>query len=120
MKLLRQALAVLGALVVLMAIVALVAPKRARAVVAALVQVTNTETNPVPTISTNAHNSFVAEGTCYFDGSNDCFMDPLYTVPAGDIAVLEYASGTCNVSTGTVAIGAISFSRTRMGARSKW
>ncbi|MGB0036112.1 MAG: hypothetical protein WBP79_11615 [Candidatus Acidiferrales bacterium] len=49
MKLIKQALAVLGAVIVIAVIVAVVTPKAVRAVVAAAVQVVNTSANPVPT-----------------------------------------------------------------------
>ena len=49
MRLLKQALGVLGALVVLAVIVELVAPKKARAMQEMLVQITNTGAHPVPT-----------------------------------------------------------------------
>ena len=94
MRLLKQALAGFGALVVFGVIVAMVMPKATHAVVAALVQVANTETNPVPTISTNAHNSFVASGGCGFD-QTECTSFPLYTVPAGQIAVIDSVSASC-------------------------
>jgi hypothetical protein len=48
MRLLKQALGVLGALLAVVAVTALVMPKAVHAVAAALVEVTNTSTNPVP------------------------------------------------------------------------
>ena len=106
MSLLKQALGFLGALVVFAAIVALVAPKAARGVAAALVQVTNTGANPVPTLAAEAFNSFDSNGYCQFipsdSGVNDfCLLDPIYSVPAGMIAVVEHASGRCVVDAGT-------------------
>jgi len=49
MRLLKQALAVLGAIAVVAITLALVAPKTVHAVAAALVEVINTSANPVPT-----------------------------------------------------------------------
>lgn len=122
MRLLKQALAVLGAFVVFAAIAALVAPKAARGVAAALVQVTNTSADPVPTVAAEAFNSFDANGYCQFYGTdfngafntnfNDfCLLDPIYTVPAGKIAVIEHASGRCIVDAG----GGIREARVKIG-----
>ena len=49
MRLLKQALAILGSVVVVAMVVALSAPKAVHAVVAAAVNVMNTSANPVPT-----------------------------------------------------------------------
>lgn len=49
MKAMKQAMAVLGTVVVIAAIVALVTPKTAHAIVATAVQVVNTSANPIPT-----------------------------------------------------------------------
>jgi hypothetical protein len=51
MRLLKQAMAVLGTVVVIAAVVALVTPKTAHAIVATAVQVVNTSANPVPVAS---------------------------------------------------------------------
>lgn len=120
MKLLKQALAVLGAFVVFAAIAALVAPKAARGIAAAIVQVNNTAANPVPTVAAEAFNSFDSNGLCQFFGTdfnnnvfhNDfCLLDPIYTVPAGRIAVIEHASGRCIVDVG----GGIREARVKIG-----
>jgi hypothetical protein len=116
MKLLKQAVAVLGAFVVFAAIAALVAPKAARGIAVALVQVTNTPANPVPTVAAEALNSFDSNGLCRFlntdAGFNDfCLVDPIYTVPAGQIAVIEHASGRCIIDAG----GGIREARVKIG-----
>jgi hypothetical protein len=49
MNVMKQAMAVLGTVVVIATIVALVAPKTAHAIVATAVQVVNTSANPIPT-----------------------------------------------------------------------
>jgi hypothetical protein len=102
MTLLKQALAVLGTVVVIAMIVVLVTPKTAHAIVATFVQVVNTPSQPVPTVATDALTSFVASNYCHFghstaySGARDvCGIEPLYTVPAGKTAVIESASGVC-------------------------
>lgn len=102
MRLLRQAVGVLGALIVVAMIAAVVAPKAAHAVAGALVEVTNTAANPVTTISSDAHNSFMAGAGCTFIDTS-CSAE-LYTVPAGKIAVIESASGFCAIESGTAPI----------------
>jgi hypothetical protein len=65
------------------------------------VTVKNTATNPVPTLATDALSGFVASNYCYFNSNyptDMCVIDPLYSVPAGKIAVLESASGACVTS----------------------
>lgn len=84
---------------------ALLAPKTAHALVATLVQVVNTTAQPVPTLPAQAFNSFDSNGICQFidtdNGHNDfCLVDPIYTVPAGKIAVVEHASGRCILDSG--------------------
>ena len=56
-------------------------------------------------VAAEAFNSFDANGVCSFIGTdvghNDfCFVDPIYTVPTGKIAVVEHASGRCVLDPG--------------------
>jgi hypothetical protein len=53
MRLLKQAMAVLGTVVVIAAIAALVTPKMAHAIIATAVQVVNGPGNPVPITTTD-------------------------------------------------------------------
>jgi hypothetical protein len=105
MRLLKEALGVLGALVVVALIMAFAAPKRAHALVAALVQVTNTPANPVSTLAADAATAFVASGQCSFSSSNHsntnvCEIQTIYTVPAGQVAVIDSYSGSCQLDLG--------------------
>ena len=104
MRLLKQALAVLGALTAFAAVAAVVTPKATHALTAALVEVENTTANPVLTISLNAHNSFVAQNHCNFNGEF-CTVSPVYTVPAGQTAVLDSVTALCFISAGTAPVG---------------
>jgi hypothetical protein len=64
------------------------------------VSVVNGTTSPVPTLGTEALNSFVAEGGCNLTGSYSCTTS-IYTVPTGKVAVIESVSGLCNLDSGT-------------------
>lgn len=106
MRLLKQAVAVLGTVVLVAMTVALLTPKTAHALVAAMVQVVNTPSQPVPTLAADPLTSFVASNTCPFGDPPDrvrdgCDIVPLYTVPAGKTAVIESASGNCVTNSGT-------------------
>jgi hypothetical protein len=94
MRLLKQALAVLGTVVVIAVIALLVAPKTAHALVATLVQVANTSANPVPTQDTEnpARSPFqkeldflITDGTIAATAS--------FAVPAGKALVIDFVSG---------------------------
>lgn len=105
MKTIRKSITLLGSITLLALILAALAPRSARGIAAALVQVTNTGANPVPTVSAEAFNSFDSNGICQFLGTdvghNDfCLVDPIYTVPSGKIAVIEHASGRCILDRG--------------------
>lgn len=56
-------------------------------------------------------NSFEAYGTCTF-GTSGCGSDAIYTVPAGEIAVVQSYSGTCTLAVGGDQINAVSLSHT--------
>ena|ERR1700730_5425391 len=82
MKLLKQAMGVLGTVVMIAMIAALVAPKTAHALVATLVQVVNTSASPVPTSEVGRSNEpFMAE-LCIQNNISYCGSDPSsFTVP---------------------------------------
>jgi len=102
MRLLKQTMAVLGCLVVIAVVVALVAPKSAQAVVSTMVTVINPSSQPVFTLDADAHNSFVAsDGCAFYKGSSQCVIPDLYTVPEGDIAVIDSVSAVCSLVSGT-------------------
>jgi hypothetical protein len=71
-----------------------IAPKTAHGLVATLVQVANTSSNPVPTLEQEAQSAFVAQGTCQVS-FEACAAGTLYTVPAGKTAVLESVAFNC-------------------------
>ncbi|HUJ30124.1 MAG TPA: hypothetical protein VLY23_02505 [Candidatus Acidoferrum sp.] len=106
MKTIRKVATTLAGIFLAVLLIIVLAPRAARGVAAALVQVTNTSSNPVPVVAAAALNSFDSNGFCQFvptdNGHNDfCLVDPIYTVPAGKIAVIEHASGRCIVDPGT-------------------
>lgn len=84
------------------------APKTVHAVVATLVQVTNTSANPVPTLEEEAQSGFMVSGVCTYGGTDVsaqlCEVNGLYTVPAGKTAVIESFSGLCTTDPGTALI----------------
>ena len=106
MRLLKEAAGVLGALVVVAVIVAFIAPKRTHALVAALVQVTNTSANPVPVTATdNPANFPFGGGLCAAAVEGPCGSTPnFFTVPEKTSTgvtvkrlVIEEASALCGI-----------------------
>lgn len=95
MNVLRKILVGLGSIVVVALVLTLAAPKTVHAIVSALVTVSNTAANPVPTIGAEAGRAFVVGNNCFFAGATSCFVVPLYTVPAGETAVIESVSYAC-------------------------
>lgn len=117
MRLLKRAFAVLGAFVVVAAIAAVVAPKAARGIAAALVQVTNTSANPVPNLDVNTPAEEPFETVlCTAAGvfAGDCpsnepigFVVPSTTTDGATVKrlVIENVSGSCATSGTTVVLG---------------
>src|SRR5271154_1410262 len=107
MRLFKQALAVLGSIVVVAIIMAFVAPKAVHAVVAAAVQVMNTSANPVPTYDSGTR--FQAD-VCFISGAvstasafcgpnnSASFGVPLVTSAGATVKrlVVEDVSGYCS------------------------
>lgn len=116
MNVLRKILVGLGSIVVVALVLALAAPKTVHALVSALVTVSNTAANPVPTIGAEAGRAFVVGNGCLFTGATSCFVIPVYTVPAGETAVIESGSYTCSLNTGT-ALTSVSMSFTGPGGK---
>ena len=83
---------------------AMFGPRTAHALVATLVQVANNGSNPVPTFAVSAQHGFTAQGTCIFDTNTLCSIPSLYTVPAGQTAVIELVSGWCVVPDGVTSV----------------
>jgi hypothetical protein len=106
MRPLKQALAILGTVVVIAVIAALVTPKTAHALVATFVQVVNTPSQPVPTWSTDNDGRSVVRlyyfenmaAGAIFNASGggspmiDASTTTAYTVPAGKRLVIESES----------------------------
>jgi hypothetical protein len=104
MKLLKQAMAVLGTVVVIAALVAVVTPKAVHAVVATFVQVVNTPSQPVPIkdVQSQFGSPFFVEVDCIFPGTNRCIQPLLDAPSAGQVAKIEYVSVQCQLSAGDV------------------
>jgi hypothetical protein len=90
MRLLKQAVAILGTVVVIAVIAAVVTPKTAHAIIATAVQVVNGPANPVPTTMTD--NPALHPFLNYQIGSNPLFS---FQVPASNTLVIEEFSMTC-------------------------
>ena len=91
MKVLRSILVGLGCAALLAVVVALAAPRATHAVVAALVQVTNTTSNPVPVLDVASKHPFSA--SCSSNLTNvDNFNECLIAVPAGKMLVIQTVS----------------------------
>lgn len=104
MNVIRKIMMGLGGVVVVALVLALALPKTVHAIVSTLVTVSNTPANPVSTLAADAATAFVAEGTCsLFTGvfSNDCHVSLIYTVPSGQIAVIDSLTGYCQLSSGS-------------------
>jgi hypothetical protein len=106
MKVLKRFLLGFGTVLLLALSLQVVAPQAVHAVVATFVEVANTVANPVPTVDAKAQTAFVVESTCTFGVNLDnslsaCEIIPLYSVPAGRIAVLESYSASCGIDSGT-------------------
>jgi hypothetical protein len=92
MSLIRKAVSALGGIFLAALLMAALAPRATHAVVAALVQVTNTAANPVPVTQASAFHPFqsscTAEYTIGASGTR-CFVA---TVPAGQRLVIQTVS----------------------------
>jgi hypothetical protein len=111
MKLLKQAFGVLGALVVLAVIVALVAPKKARAMQALLVQITNTAANPVPMLDVDNPAHQPASLVLELDGAASTSITAPSSLPSGGAyreLVINWVTGACFAPAGNSAVLTIS------------
>jgi hypothetical protein len=103
-RILNQAMAVLGTVVVIAVIAALVTPKTAHAIVATAVNVVNPSASPVPTSNVGPSNEPFFTQTCishtnsiYCAGVPAFFMVPSNTVDGKTVTrlVIEHVSGIC-------------------------
>lgn len=88
MNLLRKLLSALGGVFLAALLLAALAPRAARGVAAALVQVTNTTSNPVPTISADNPAKHPFQSLCIGQSSSGDASCTL-TVPAGQELVIQ-------------------------------
>lgn len=102
MNLIRKALTTLGGVLLVALLIAALAPKAARGVAAALVQVTNTSANPVPTVSADANfpyeAAFCAGSIC--TPSQSSFSVPTTTTTGVPVKrlVMEDLNANCDLN----------------------
>lgn len=94
MRLLKQALAVLGTVALVAVIAVVVTPKAAHAIVATMVDVARNEENP-------ARHSFTVVQQCFFSGTVRCEVDKILLPASNEVDVVESVSGDCILSGGT-------------------
>jgi hypothetical protein len=117
MQFAKRLLMVAGAVALAGILSVALAPRAVHAVVSTLVTVTNTVTanvsnptdtngSPIPlaTQDSAGRTGFDVSGICGFGVTfnNFCGIQPIYTVPANYIAVLQQFSGICTTNAGTV------------------
>jgi hypothetical protein len=109
MNVVRKTATTLGGLFFAVLLIAMLAPKAAHGVAAALVQVTNTSTNPVPTVASDSPANFPFGQTILtcFDSTGPCGGGNSFTVPTTTSTglpvkrlVIENVSGSCNITAG--------------------
>jgi hypothetical protein len=109
MNLIRKAFTTLGGVFLAALLIAALAPRATRGVAAALVQVTNTASNPVPTEDGPGNFPFDASvcaetGGTFCGGLTEGFFVPLTTSTGAAVKrlVIEDVSSTCDVQPGDV------------------
>ena len=107
MNILRRTFTTLGGIFLAALLITALAPKAARGVAAALVQVTNTASNPVPTEDGPGNFPFDASvcaqtGGTFCNGFTQGFLVPLTTSTGAAVKrlVIEDVSATCNEQPG--------------------
>jgi hypothetical protein len=88
MNVIRKSLTLLGSISLLALLLAALAPRAARGVAAALVQVTNTTSNPVPTISADNPAKHPFQSSCIGQSSSGD-ASCTFGVPAGQELVIQ-------------------------------
>jgi hypothetical protein len=103
MNIIRKAVTTLGGIFLAALLIAALAPKTARGIAAALVQVTNTSSNPVPTVmsgtpfeAATCHSFGATQGALCGAQSSD-FVVPSITAAGAPVKrlVVEHVSGIC-------------------------
>lgn len=105
MNLMRKTATTLGGILFAVLLIAALAPKATRGIAAALVQVTNTSANPVPTVSADSPANFpFAAPICFGFPAGSCdlqsFIVPMTTSTGLSVKrlVIENVSGNCVLS----------------------
>ena len=103
MNIVRKALTTLGGILLAALLIAALAPKATRGVAAALVQVTNTSANPVPTVSADANFPFsaqICDGIC--GSMPNSFSVPSTTTTGVPVKrlVIEDLNASCSLGSG--------------------
>jgi hypothetical protein len=104
MNILRKAVTTLGGIFLAALLITALAPKAARGVAAALVQVTNTSANPVPTVSADANFPYEAQicaGDC--GGFPNSFSVPSTTTTGVPVKRLVIEDLNANCASGPIA-----------------
>ena len=97
----KRVLMTMGAVALAFALGSLLAPKTTHALVAALVQVTNTVSTPVPTAEALG-TATLLDARCSILTTAPAFKTDCYTVPPDTRAVIEHIDGSCSAPSGTV------------------
>lgn len=127
MRLLKQAMAVLGTVVVIALLVALVTPKTAHAIIATAVQVVNTSANPAATLDNSKAASQIVELVCLVasaEQTTSCEQETAanefsgFMVPAGQTLIIT----SVDIQTGPAGPGfaAVDLSQKPGGPREEW
>lgn len=97
----KKVLITMGVVALACTLVSLLAPKTAHAFVAALVQITNTVSTPVPTAEALGTASLL-NAKCSIITTAPSFKTDCYMVPNDTRAVIEHIDGSCSAPSGTV------------------
>jgi hypothetical protein len=100
MKLPKLIWTILGTVVLIAVIAEFAQPKMAHTLVATFGQVAHTLASPVLAVNAAGPTTFVASQTCLWgdapdNSPDDCDIEPLYTVPPNQVAVIDSVSGVC-------------------------
>lgn len=108
MNILRKIAFGIGAVTLIGILAAIATPRAAHAVANLLVTVTNTSSNPVPTLGSAppaAQALRRGPSVCEFSPFNNvasCDALGVFAVPANAVAVVEYVSGWCDAPAGSI------------------
>ncbi len=106
MNIVRKTATTLGGIFFAALLIAALAPKATRGIAAALVQVTNTSANPVPTVAADSPANFPVGVQLCTSNTGECpnpsFIVPMTTSTGLPVKrlVIENVSGTCSLTPG--------------------